>query len=96
MTDTILQWLSPRQFINQTCKPNSPLTSAAMRSNVVTAHFGEYLLSLCCNKHPLSTTEQRLDRHHVSLAANPPAFAPSAGFCTSFNTKNYVIEIVVD
>lgn len=93
--DTILQWLFPRQFINQTCKSNSALTSTAMRSDVVTAQFGGYLLNLCCNKHPLSTTGQRSERHWVSLATKPPAFAPSAGFCTSFNTKNYMIEITV-
>lgn len=95
MTAKILQWLSARQFINQTCKPNSAIILRATRSCVVTAQFGGYLLSLCCSKQALSTTGQRSASHWVSLAINPPAFPPNSGFCASFNTKDYMTEIIV-
>lgn len=95
MTATILQWLSPRQFINQTCEANSAIMLTAMRSYVVTVQFGGNLLSLCCSKQPLPTTGQRSESHWDSLATKSLAFAPDSGFCVSFNTKDYKIEIIV-
>lgn len=62
---------------------------------MVTAQCWWYLFSLCCSKQPLSTTKQRLERHCISLATNPPAFAPNSEFCTSFNTRDYTIKIIV-
>jgi len=88
VTATVLQRLSTKQFISQTCKPNSAQILTAMRSYVVTVQFGGYLLSL-------STTGQRSKSHRISLATNPPAFAPNSEFCASLNTKDDTIEIIV-
>lgn len=61
----------------------------AMRSYVVTEQIGWRLLSSCCRH---ISSQLRSDSHQICLPIDPSAFAPDRRFCTSFNTKDYMIE----